>query len=141
MTVPSRRNAKPVLHGTPIENEDNLLDRFSSVARLNYFAEAFFAVEKALVAEKVATVVPRGTVLNVGCGRHGTERILFPETNYAIYGVDTNEESLGILANRRTYEGLIKGSIASLPVPSATVEIVYLRLVLHHLVAPRNLLS
>ena len=141
MTVKSRRTAKPVLHGTPIENEDNLLDRFSSAARLNYFSEAFFAVERALVAEKVATVVPRGTVLNVGCGRHGTERTLFPKTNYAIYGVDTNEESLRILAERRIYEGLIKGSIASLPVPSATVDLVYLRLILHHLVAPRNLLS
>src|SRR5687767_9548978 len=78
MTVKSRRSAKRVVHGTPIENENNLLDRFSGAARLDYFAEAFFAVEKALVAEKVATVVPRGTVLNVGCGRHGTERTYFP---------------------------------------------------------------
>jgi len=141
MTVKSRRSAKRVVHGTPIENENNLLDRFSGAARLDYFAEAFFAVEKALVAEKVATVVPRGKVLNVGCGRHGTERVLFPKPNYSIYGVDTNEESLEILGKRRVYEGLIKGSIASLPVPSATVDVVYLRLVLHHLVAPRNLLS
>ena len=141
MRVKSRRTAKRVLHGTPIENEDNLLDRFSGAARLNYFAEALFAVEKALVADKVTAVVSRGTVLNVGCGRHGTERSLFPKKSYAIYGVDTNEESLEILAKRRLYEGLIKGSIASLPVPSATVDIVYLRLVLHHLVAPRNLLN
>ena len=140
MTEPRRRSAKPVLHGTPIENEDNFLDRFSAPDRLNYFAEAFFTVEKELVAEKVAPVVPRGTVLNVGCGRHGTERILFPKTSYAIYGVDTNEESLEILGKRGIYEGLIKGSIASLPVPSATVDIVYLRLILHHLVSPRNLL-
>jgi SAM-dependent methyltransferase len=141
MTVKSRRSAKRVVHGTPIENEDNLLDRFGSAARLNYFAESLHAVEKALVAEKVTKVLKRGTVLNVGCGRHGTERTLFPKPNYAIYGVDTNEESLEILGKRRLYEGLIKGSIASLPVPSATVDIVYLRLVLHHLVAPRNLLT
>ena len=141
MTVGRRGTARPVLHGTPIDNEDNLLDRFTGAARLNYFSEAFFEVEKTLVAEKVATVVPRGTVLNVGCGRHGTERALFPETDYAIYGVDTNEESLRILAERRSYNGLIKGSITSLPVPSATVELVYLRLILHHLVSPRNLLS
>jgi SAM-dependent methyltransferase len=137
----SRRAAKPVVHGTPIEKDDNLLDRFSSGERLDYFAKTFFAVEKALVAEKVTTVVPRGNVLNVGCGRHGTERILFPKPNYAIYGVDTNEESLRILANQRTYEGLAKGSITSLPVPSAAVDVVYLRLILHHLVAPRNLLG
>ncbi len=139
--MPSPRTAKPVLHGTPIEKEDNLLDRFSSADRFDYFAKTFFAVEKALVAEKVTSVVPRGTVLNVGCGRHGTERDLFPKANYAIYGVDTNEESLRILEKRRIYEGLVKGSITSLPVPSATVEIVYLRLILHHLVAPRNLLG
>jgi SAM-dependent methyltransferase len=137
----SRRRAKPVLHGTPIEKEDNLLDRFSSPDRFDYFAKAFFAVEKALVAKKVAAVVPRGIVLNVGCGRHGTERILFPKPDYAIYGVDTNEESLGILAKRGIYEGLAKGSITSLPVPSASVDVVYLRLILHHLVAPKNLLS
>ena len=139
--MPRRKTAKPVLHGTPIEKEDNLLDRFSSGDRFEHFAKSFFAVEKALVAEKVATVVPRGTVLNVGCGRHGTERDLFPKASYAIYGVDTNEESLRILAERRIYDGLVKGSITSLPVPSATVELVYLRLILHHLIAPRNLLD
>jgi SAM-dependent methyltransferase len=139
--VPSRRTAKLVVHGTPIERENNLLDRLSSPDRFEHFANAFFTVEKALVAEKVAAVVPRGTVLNVGCGRHGIERVLFPETNYAIYGVDINEESLKILGKRRVYDGLVKGSITSLPVPSATVDLVYLRLVLHHLVAPRNLLA
>lgn len=133
--------ADRITHGTPIEKEDNLLDRFSSPDRFDYFAKSFFAVEKALVAEKVATVVPRGTVLNVGCGRHGVERILFPKSDYAIYGVDTNEESLRILANQRTYEGLAKGSITSLPVPSASVNVVYLRLILHHLLAPKNLLG
>jgi SAM-dependent methyltransferase len=141
MKVRTRRTAKPVVHGTPIEKEDNLLDRFSSVDRFDYFAKTFFEVEKALVAEKVAAVVPRGTVLNVGCGRHGTERDLFPKESYAIYGVDTNEESLRILEKRRLYEGVVKGSITSLPLPSATVEVVYLRLILHHLVSPRNLLS
>ncbi len=141
MVATSRKPAKPPLHGTPIEKDDNLLDRFSSPDRFDYFAKTFFAVEKALVAEKVAPVVPRGTVLNVGCGRHGTERDLFPKASYAIYGVDTNEESLRILEQRGLYDGLMKGSISSLPVPSATVEVVYLRLVLHHLVAPRNLLG
>jgi SAM-dependent methyltransferase len=139
--VRRRRTAKRLVHGTPIEREDNLLDRLSTPDRFDYFANAFFTREQAIVAEKVASVVPRGTVLNVGCGRHGIERDLFPETNYAIYGVDINEESLGILGQRRTYQGLIKGSIASLPVPSATVDVVYLRLVLHHLVAPHNLLG
>jgi ubiquinone/menaquinone biosynthesis C-methylase UbiE len=66
---------------------------------------------------------------------------LFPKPNYAIHGVDTNEESLRILANQRTYDGLVKGSITSLPVPSAAVDVVYLRLVLHHLVAPKNLMG
>jgi SAM-dependent methyltransferase len=139
--VPKRAILKRVVHGTPIERENNLLDRLSRPDRFDYFANAFFACEKALVAEKVASVVPRGTVLNVGCGRHGIERDLFPETNYAIYGVDINEESLRILGKRRIYGGVVKGSITSLPVPSATVDVVYLRLVLHHLVAPQNLLD
>jgi SAM-dependent methyltransferase len=131
---------RPITHGTPIEKEDNLLDRFSRLDRLDYFANCLFATEQSLVTDKIRTVVPRGMVLNVGCGRHGTERALFPEDRYEILGVDLNEESLRILGERRTYDGLVKGSITSLPAASASVDIVYLRLVLHHLVAPRYLL-
>jgi SAM-dependent methyltransferase len=132
---------KTILHGTPIEKEDNLLDRFSSVDRFNYFATNLWANESALVQDRVFPLIPRGTVLNVGCGRHGTERTLFPEESYEIYGIDLNEESLRILAEKKIYNGILKGSITSLPIPSEAVDIVYLRLVLHHLVSPRNLLT
>jgi SAM-dependent methyltransferase len=131
---------KPILHGTPIDREANLLDRLSRLDRLDYFANSLLATEQALVKEKVLTRIPRGTVLNVGCGRHGTERTLFPKDHYEIYGVDVNEESLRILGDRAMYDGLVKGSITSLPAASASVDIIYLRLVLHHLVSPRQLL-
>jgi SAM-dependent methyltransferase len=129
------------VHGTPITKEDNLLDRFSTSERFDYFARVLHEREMSLVQERVRTVVPRGRVLNVGCGRHGTERGLFPADAYEIYGVDVNEESLRILGTAGTYEGVLGGSITQLPFPAASFEVLYLRLVLHHLISPRNLLA
>lgn len=139
MTSAGTRHRR-IAHGTPISNYDNLLDRLSSPDRFDYFARALAASERSLVEAHVWPVVPEGRVLNVGCGRHGTERGLFPADSYEIYGVDVSEESLRILGASGTYNGLLGGSITSLPFPDGRFDVVYLRLVLHHLVSPRFLL-
>lgn len=132
---------KKVVHGNPIDKENNLLDRMSNMERLNYFATHFLETETALVKERIRPIVPRGTVLNVGCGRLGTERTFFPEGDYDVLGIDVNEEGLRILAGRQTYTALARGSIASLPLASGSCDAIYLRLMLHHLVYPRNILA
>ena len=141
MSRAATRKPKRIVHGTPITNYENLLDRLSSGDRFDYFSRNLAAVEERLVAENVRSIIPRGKVLNVGCGRHGTERTLFPAESYEIFGVDVSEESLRILGSARTYEGVLAGSITELPFPPASFDVVYLRLVLHHLVSPRYLLA
>jgi SAM-dependent methyltransferase len=132
---------KCVLHSMPVERENNLLDYFSDKHRLGYYASSFLASEKALVENKIHKVFPSGRVLNVGCGNQGTERTLFPTGAYEIYGIDIDEASLRMLQQRKLYDGLFRSSITSLPVVSDSFDIVYLRLVLHHLVYPKNLLG
>lgn len=51
-----------------------------------------------------------------------------------------NEELLRVLQTRRLYSALYKADITKLPFASNTFDIVYLRLVLHHLMYPRNIL-
>lgn len=132
---------KKSLHCTPIEREVNLLDGLSRHDRLRYFSDFLLESEQGLVKDKIASVVPRGKVLNVGCGRHGTERTFFPADDYEIYGVDVSYESLQILRDRNVYDGILKASITSLPAASGSFDVVYLRLILHHLVYPHNLLE
>jgi SAM-dependent methyltransferase len=129
------------LHGTPIDFEPNLLDQFSSKDRFGFFYNNFIASEKSYVEDKIANAISHGRVLNVGCGRHGTERTLFPRPQYEIVGVDVSEESLRILNDKKLYDALFKASICSLPFASESFDIVYLRLVLHHLVYPLNILA
>jgi SAM-dependent methyltransferase len=129
------------LHGTPIDKEDNLLDRFSNEERLGYYYTNFLATEKSLANTKITAVIPHGKVLNVGCGRHGTERNLFPSPHYEIFGIDVSNESLQILQGKNLYNAVFQASISSLPFASSSIDIVYLRLILHHLVYPTNIVG
>jgi len=127
------------LHSNPVP--DNILDKLSSRDRFQHFYEHFLASEQRLVKDNIASIIPRGTVLNVGCGGNGTERSLFPTSCYDVFGADVNEQSLRTLQTRRLYTALCNADIASLPFVSNTFDIVYLRLVLHHLIYPRNILD
>jgi SAM-dependent methyltransferase len=136
----SKKNKQP-LHGTPIERERNLLDRVSNADRFSYHYRSFLAAETALVKNSILRSIPQGKVLNAGCGRNGTERGLFPTDAYEIYGTDISEESLRILQERNLYNGIFRASITSLPVASGSFDIVYLRLILHHLIHPKYVLE
>jgi SAM-dependent methyltransferase len=129
------------LHSTPIDQYDNLLDRLSNIDRFRYYGEKFLLTEKFLVQKKIISTVKSGSILNVGCGRNGTERRLFPAPNYKLFGIDVNEESLRILRSRELYDRLFKASITALPFESGYFDVVYLRLILHHLVYPKNLID
>jgi SAM-dependent methyltransferase len=121
--------------------EDNLLDRFSRHDRFEHYYASFLATEKALVKENIIGRIPRGMILNVGCSSIGTERRLFPTSDYEIFGVDINVESLQILQRKKLYNALYNANISSLPFAQETFDLVYLRLVLHHLIYPNNILG
>lgn len=120
---------------------NNLLDRLSTKERFAYFYGRFVAREKELVSQKIIDVVATGKILNVGCGQSGVERSLFPAAAYPIHGVDINAEELRILQRKHLYDGLYKASITSLPFRNESFDILYLRMVLHHLIYPENILS
>jgi SAM-dependent methyltransferase len=127
----------------PVERfrADNLLDRFSTKERFEHYYASFLATEKFLIKENIMELIPRGMILNVGCGSNGTERGLFPTSNYQIFGVDIDIASLKILRGKNLYNALYKANISSLPFLQGTFDIIYLRLVLHHLIYPKNILA
>ena len=133
-------SGRPELHSDPVDEQDNLLDKLSSKDRFQYYYNSFLASEKRLVEEYITPIIPRGRILNVGCGGYGTERSLFPAPAYDLFGADVNEKFLRILQRKRLYSALHKADIAFLPFVSNSFDIVYLRLVLHHLIHPRNIL-
>jgi SAM-dependent methyltransferase len=129
----------PELHSNPLN--DNILDKLSSRDRFQHFYRNFLASEQRLIEENITPIIRQGRVLNVGCGGNGTERGLFPASCYDIFGADLDEKSLRTLQTKRLYSALCKGDIISLPFVSDAFDIVYLRLVLHHLIYPRNILD
>ena len=136
-----QRNSRERPNGASLIQDCNLLDRFSTRERFAYYYGRFVTTEKSLVRENMVSIIPRGRILNVGCGGNGIERSLFPICDYKIFGVDVNAEDLQILQAKKLYDGLYKANIISLPFRQNTFDIVYLRLVLHHLVYPDNILS
>lgn len=66
---------------------------------------------------------------------NGTERRLFPVNRFDVFGADINESSLRSLQTKGLYSALCEADIASLPFASDSFDIVYLRLVLHHLIS------
>ena len=120
--------------------DKSLLDRISNQERFAHYYDSFVAAEKALISDRIFPCVPHGRVLNVGCAANGVERTLFPVSHYEIFGVDINAEDLRNLQQKKLYDGLYRANIVSLPFHQNSIDIIYLRLVLHHLVYPDNIL-
>ena len=119
----------------------NILDRLSTEERFSHYYAAFVSSEKALISEHIRRIIPRGNVLNVGCGGNGVERTLFPASGYKIVGVDISAADLEVLRAKKLFDGLYNANIVALPFRDGSFDIIYLRLVLHHLVYPANLLA
>jgi SAM-dependent methyltransferase len=136
-----QQNIRDHSHGSSLLEAANLLDRFSTKERFAYYYAGFVNSEKSLVSENVVRIIPRGRILNVGCAGNGVERTLFPVSDYKIFGVDINAADLRELRAKKLYDGLYQANIISLPFSKNSFDIVYLRLVLHHLIYPHNILS
>src|SRR5689334_15150823 len=109
-------------HVTP----GNLLDRLSTTDRFAHYYGSFLNTEKALIGNYIRSVVGHGNVLNVGCGGNGTERTLFPASDYGIVGVDINPYDLAVLRAKQLYDGLYNANIVALPFRSDSFDIIYL---------------
>lgn len=48
------------LHSSPVEKEDNILDKLSSKDRFQYYYSNFLTAEERLVRERIIHIVSRG---------------------------------------------------------------------------------
>lgn len=86
---------------------------------------------------------PRWTIADLGCGTGAMTSIVAPHVARVI-GVDASQEMLDAAADRLAGTPnvqLRKGSLESLPIDAASVDIATLMLVLHHLPAPADALA
>jgi SAM-dependent methyltransferase len=110
---------------------DNLLDRLSAPATLEYFYRHMMAREQQLVDARLG--FSRGTVLSVGSGWH-PGRHLFPAPAFRLVAVDANPDRVaGVLSNGSADEAFV-GYAGKLTLPAESFDAVLYRLVLHHIV-------
>jgi SAM-dependent methyltransferase len=114
---------------------DNLLDRATPKARRIRFSELFREREDALWRES-RLLEPRNgepaRVLSVGCGldaRRGLE-LNMPH----VWGVDSNPDHVAAARARGNVQGVELASASKLPFPDGMFDVVFFRLVLHHVV-------
>ena len=114
---------------------DNLLDRATPKERLIRFSELLREREAALWRES-RLLEPRNgeptRVLSVGCGcdaRTGLE-----QNNPRVWGVDSNPDFVAAARALGNVQGVELGSASKLPFPEETFDVVFFRLVLHHVV-------
>jgi SAM-dependent methyltransferase len=110
---------------------DNLLDRISDQATLEFHYQHMMAREQRLVRERVP--LQAGAVLSVGCGWH-PGRHLFPAPAFRLVGVDADPDRVaGVLTSGRADEAFV-GHAGHLDLEPASFDAVLYRLVLHHIV-------
>ena len=109
---------------------DNLLDRLSDDRTLRVHYDQEHRRERELLAGRLG--LSGGEVLSVGCGRD-PGRHLFPRPDFRITGVEPDEALLGELVEGGELDGALAGRAGELPLPDASYDVVYYRLVLHHI--------
>jgi SAM-dependent methyltransferase len=122
-------------HTTELGSEpysaDNLLDRLSSPASLEYNYEYLFARERTLLDQSLG--LTSGDVLSVGCGWN-PGRHLFPAPAFHLVGVDADPALVWALPSTGRVDRALAGYAGHLDLQPASFDVVLYRLALHHIV-------
>jgi SAM-dependent methyltransferase len=86
-------------------------------------------------AEYVASVCPRGDVLDVGCGT-GALAARLALSGYAVTGVDPSQGMLDVMRARSSAVRAVRGSGTELPFPDDGFDLVMCVAVMHHVADP-----
>ena len=109
---------------------DNLLDRLSDERTLQVHYDQEHRREAELLRRRLD--LEGGDVLSVGCGRD-PGRHAFPRPRFRITGVELDEDLVRELVESGELDEGITGRAGELPLADAFYDVVYYRLVLHHL--------
>jgi SAM-dependent methyltransferase len=109
---------------------DNLLDRHSDSRTLQVHYEREYEREGDLLDRRLA--ISGGHVLSVGCGWH-PGRHLFPSPAFRMTGVDVDEAKVKHLLDGGELDQGITARAGELPFEPGSFDIVFYRLVLHHI--------
>ena len=109
---------------------DNLLDRLSDARTLQVHYDQEHRRERELLAARLG--LDGGEVLSVGCG-HDPGRHLFPKPSFRITGVEPDEALVRELVESGELDEGVAGRAGELSLPDGSYDVVYYRLVLHHL--------
>lgn len=108
----------------------NLLDAITSEATQAHHDRHLLAREREVLARTVP--LARGNILSIGCGWN-PGRHLFPAPQFRLVGVDSDAEKVaGVIASGRVDEAHV-GVAGALELSSRAFDVVFYRLVLHHI--------
>jgi SAM-dependent methyltransferase len=117
--------------GSEPYSEHNVLDRLTKRSTLELYYEHMKRRERTLLLRRLG--LTEGRAVSIGCGWH-PGRHLFPAPSFYLVGVDADPAKVqGVLAEDRADEAHV-GFAGNLELPDAAFDVVFYRLVLHHLV-------
>jgi SAM-dependent methyltransferase len=111
---------------------DNLLDRVTDEQTLQLHYRHLERRERSILARTLA--LSEGRVLSVGCGWN-PGRHLFPAPAFHLTGVDLDATKVqGVILDRSVDHGFVGAAGTLDDLPDASFDVVFYRLVLHHVV-------
>jgi SAM-dependent methyltransferase len=129
LTGPTYTPATPM--GSEPFQPGNLLDRVTRQSTLEAYYAHMLAREQAILTTRLA--LQGGDVVSIGCGWH-PGRHLFPAPAFRLTGVDADPDRVtGVLSEGRVDQGVV-GYAGRLDLSPGSFDVVFYRLVLHHLV-------